>query len=239
MMYIIETADHTKVSEHKNLSAVRRPDSGWSQNVKVDADIINEVPNPNYVGGYSRQMLESALTMLEGQVDIDNAPQVEAILAQLDEPRSLIERNKYFIRKVEEPIVGEGPRNLGWGPIEYIDGQWQRENRIGPALPPAPDPVLGDEDYNHADLRRRDLITAYGSEAELYGQQFDAILDWAVSVRFQKSKIDLAIDAMTEINHPARDALKAALTPVFDLPADLDAAITPWLKAKSDYKKPE
>ena len=115
-MYIIENEAHEKISEHKNLSKVKRPDGGWSTNVKVGDPIHDE----------------------GGEV--------------------------YFIQQVLEPVVGEGPRNLGWGPLEYVDGSWQRENRIGPALPPAPDPEPGDEFYNHRDLRKREYIKQLGED---------------------------------------------------------------------------
>jgi len=115
-MYIIEDEAHNKVSEHKNLSTVKRPDGGWSTNVKLGEQIYDE----------------------SGKV--------------------------YFIQQVLEPVVGTGPRNLGWGSIEYVDGSWQREKRIGPALPLAPDPTPGDENYYHRDLRKREYIKQLGED---------------------------------------------------------------------------
>ena len=41
-MYIIENEAHDKISEHKNLSKVQRPDGGWSTNVKVGDPIHDE-----------------------------------------------------------------------------------------------------------------------------------------------------------------------------------------------------
>ena len=115
-MYIIENEVHDKISEHKNLSKVKRPDGGWSTNVKLGDQVHDE----------------------GGEV--------------------------YFIQEVLEPVVGEGPRNRGWGPIEYVDGSWQRENRIGPAREPTPDPEPGDENYYHRDLRKREYIKQLGED---------------------------------------------------------------------------
>ena len=210
-MYIIENEAHEKISEHKNLSKVKRPDGGWSTNVKVGDPIHDE----------------------GGEV--------------------------YFIQRVLEPVVGEGPRNLGWGPLEYVDGSWQREKRIGPALPPPQDPVPGDDLYNHRDLRKRD----YDKNIPL-GDQADAILKWATSIRMKQSAVADAVDGLTieqlpdvvtpaavegdpdvvtpgaiQLTADSLNGLKSALDPVFDLPADLDGVIGQWTSVKAKFPKPE
>jgi len=186
-MYVIENEAHDKISEHKNLSKVQRPDGGWSTNVKVGDPIHDE----------------------GGEV--------------------------YFIHQVLEPIVGEGPRNKGWGPLEYVDGSWQRENRIGPALPPSPDPEPGDKMYNYEALRKRD----YEKNIPM-GDQADAILKWAVAIRMKQSSVDDAIDGITAITEQSeKDALKTAFGPIFDLPADLDGIVGKWTAVKTKYPKPE
>tara|TARA_R100000656_G_scaffold124929_1_gene104424 strand:+ start:121 stop:348 length:228 start_codon:yes stop_codon:yes gene_type:complete len=56
----------------------------------------------------------------------------------------------------------------------------------------------------------------------------------------QRSAVDAAIDGITSITDDAeKTALKAALGPVFDLPADLDAVVGKWVAVKAKFPKPE
>ncbi|MDB4261333.1 hypothetical protein N9878_00560 [bacterium] len=73
----------------------------------------------------------------------------------------------YTAYEVAQVTEGEGPRNLGFRGPEKVNGKWQYVKLQGAALPPAPDPVLGDEDYDYIALRVRDYPTV--------GDQLDAI----------------------------------------------------------------
>lgn len=95
------------------------------------------------------------------------------------------------------------------------------------------------EDYKSARYHQIAETMGGGSYKEAVGNQLDAFLKWATTVRMQQSNVAKAIDGMTEINAASRTALKAALDPVFDLPADLDSVLAKWTAAKGKYPKPE
>jgi hypothetical protein len=101
--------------------------------------------------------------------------------------------------------------------------------------PPPPDPANFKQD------RKKEFATTIGEGAyeDALGNQIDAFLKWAVTVRMKQSEVASAIDSMTEISVSSRTALKAALDPIFDLPADLDDVIGKWTATKSKFPKPE
>ncbi len=141
----------------------------------------------------------------------------------------------YTAYEVAQVTEGEGPRNLGFRGPEKVDGKWQRVKLQGAALPPAPDPVPGDEGYDHATLRKAEF-----EKTLPMGDQADAILKWAVAIRMKKSTVDAAIDGITSIADQAeKDALKTALAPIFDLPSDLDTVVGKWTAGKTKFPKPE
>lgn len=99
--------------------------------------------------------------------------------------------------------------------------------------PPMPDPA----NYKHN--RRLELLKTIGADnaENMIGDQLDSILKWAVTIRMKQSDVAAAIDSMTEISASSRTALKAALDPVFDLPADLDSIVGKWTAAKAKFQK--
>lgn len=101
--------------------------------------------------------------------------------------------------------------------------------------PSPPDP----ENYKHDRKVEMTAQIGEGSYEEALGNQLDAFLKWATSVRMNQSEVETAIDGMTEISEASRTALKAALAPVFDLPADLDGVLGKWTAAKAKFPKPK
>lgn len=155
--------------------------------------------------------------------------------AKVDEQLHDESGNEYFIRRIETVVVGEGPRNLGQSAPKFEDGRWIVEHKRGAALPPPPDPKPGDDNYDYAELRRQEF-----NKNLPMGDQADAILKWAVAIRMKQSSVDDAIDAITAITEQSeKDALKSALGPIFDLPADLDEIIGQWTAVKAKFPKPE
>jgi len=151
--------------------------------------------------------------------------------------------------EVAQVTEGEGPRKLGFRGPEKVDGKWQRVKLQGAALPPAPDPVPGDEGYDHATLRKAEF-----EKTLPMGDQADAILKWAVAIRMKQSTVATAIDNLSidvavdpdgveadviTLNTDSLSALKSALTPIFDLPSDLDAIVGKWTAGKAKFPKPE
>jgi len=108
---------------------------------------------------------------------------------------------------------------------------WTHENL--PA-PPPPDPA----DYKQNRLKEMTKTIGGGNYRMMVGDEFDAFLKWAVMIRMKQSAVAEAIDGMTEINETSRTALKAALDPIFDLPAGLDGIIGKWNAAKGKFPKP-
>ena len=141
-----------------------------------------------------------------------------------------------YARMIETPATPpEGMKRKSFSDkmtAGVVTRTWTHEN-----LPPPPPP--NPEDYK---MNRKDEIAKTvggGSYEEALGNQMDSFLKWATLVRMQQSNIALAIDGVSEISEASRTALKAALDPVFDLPADLDDALGKWTAAKAKFPKPE
>jgi hypothetical protein len=142
-----------------------------------------------------------------------------------------VDGETYLIKEVIQKASGEGPRRLSIGQVIKVDDEWHQITTYGPALvPPIPKP--GDEGYNHSDLRREEFEKTMPS-----GDQLDAYAKWATAIRMKQSAIDTAIDSMAEVSQASRDALKAALAPIFDLPADLDTILAKWVAGKTKFPK--
>ena len=139
----------------------------------------------------------------------------------------------YTVKEVTKRAKGDGPRHVGnYGP-EKVKGVYFEGMIMGEALPPTPDPVPSDEGYDHSRLRKRE----YDKDIP-FGDQADALLKWTTAIRMKQTAVDDAIDGITSItDDDEKAALKTALGPIFDLPADLDSIIGKWLAVKKRFPK--
>jgi len=139
----------------------------------------------------------------------------------------------YTIKAVLQKTEGDGPRTLGVASVKKVGDEWHQVTKMGAALPPPPTPKPGDNLYDHSSLRKREY-----EEDIPFGDQADAILKWTTAIRMKKSAVDDAIDGITSItDDDEKGALKTALGPIFDLPADLDSVIGKWLAVKAKFPK--
>jgi|TARA_Y100000296_G_scaffold20276_1_gene24075 hypothetical protein len=102
---------------------------------------------------------------------------------------------EYTVKAVIPKIEGEGPRTLSIGQPVKVGAEWHRITTKGAALPPPPDPVPGDEEYDHRALRRREYIKRLGEApnfVETTGDVFDAVIK---KIRLLESEILKAIPA--------------------------------------------
>jgi len=178
--------------------------------------------------------------------------------AKVDEQLHDESGDEYFIRRIETVVVGEGPRNLGKSTPSFKDGRWIVEHKRGAALPPPPDPQPGDDNYDYAELRRQEF-----NKNLPMGDQADALLKWATSIRMKQSAVADAVDGLTieqlpnivtsaavegdpddvvtpgtiQLTADSLNDLKSALAPIFDLPADLDGIVGQWTAVKAKFPK--
>ena len=141
----------------------------------------------------------------------------------------------YTVKEVLPKSKGSGPRVLSVSsPVRTKStGEWHITTSRGAALPPAPDPKPGDNGYDYGELRKKEYAVTMP-----LGDQADAILKWSTAINEKKAEVDAAIDGITSITKDdEKAALKAALGPVFDLPADLDAIIGKWAAVKAKFPK--
>jgi len=158
-------------------------------------------------------------------------------------------RLDFTVREVKEITEGEGTRALGFRGPEKVNGNWQRVRLKGPALPPPPEPAPGDAGYDYVQLRKQEFDKNIPA-----GDQADSLLKWAVAIRMKQSTVATAIDNLAidvavdpdglvadviTLNTDSLDGLKLALTPIFDLPSDLDAIVGKWTAVKAKFPKPE
>lgn len=92
------------------------------------------------------------------------------------------------LREIATPVEGEGPRSLGDGPLAKVDGKWQRPKLKGPALPPPPEPVPGDENYDYVSLRRRDYPAIEDQLDAQFHDAKDGTTTWVDSIQAVKDK---------------------------------------------------
>jgi len=137
--------------------------------------------------------------------------------------------------------------------LTKVGNEWHQVTKMGAALPPPPTPKPGDDGYDYRSLRQSEY-----EESIPFGDQADALLKWTTAVRMKQSAIDNAIDGLvvetsivvstddegvstaegtSAVSAASLTALKAALSPVFDLPADLDAVVGKWTAVKAKFPK--
>lgn len=157
-------------------------------------------------------------------------------------PRSIfkiwsdLQLNAIGYARMNESSITDGYREDGTSSDVMAAGIVTRtygETIIPP--PPPPDP------RDFAANRKAEIALTIGGEGGYegaLGNQLDALLKWATIIRMKQSAVASAIDGMTEISVASRTALKTALDPVFDLPADLDSVLAKWTAAKGKFPKP-
>jgi len=141
----------------------------------------------------------------------------------------------YTIKEVLQKTEGDGPRTVSTASVAKVGDEWHQVTTMAAALDPPPTPKPGDDGYDYSELRKREYALSVP-----FGDQADAILKWTTAIRMKQSAVDAAIDGITSITDDAeKTALKAALGPVFDLPADLDSVVGKWVAVKAKFPKPE
>jgi hypothetical protein len=118
-----------------------------------------------------------------------------------------------FIREVLEPVEGDGPVNLGYGSLEYSEGNWKRPKKVGPKRP---DPAPGDDDYDYASLRRRDYPSIEDQLDAQFHDAKDGTTTWVDSIQVVKDKWPKPVAAAEE---------PVAEEPVVEEPAVEEAAV--------------
>ena len=94
----------------------------------------------------------------------------------------------YTIFEVLQKRSGDGPRTLGTGPVTKVGDEWHQTTTYGPALPPPPDPVPGDDLYDYASLRRRDYPDL-GDQLDMqYHDLIDSTTTWKDAIQAVKTK---------------------------------------------------
>jgi hypothetical protein len=83
---------------------------------------------------------------------------------------------------------GEGPRTVSVASVAKVGDEWHQVTTMAAALPPPPDPVPGDEDYNYASLRRRDYPDL-GDQLDMqYHDLIDSTATWKDAIQAVKTK---------------------------------------------------
>jgi|19_taG_2_1085344.scaffolds.fasta_scaffold29525_2 hypothetical protein len=98
----------------------------------------------NEAGEIVKQQKSNINVVWTERVDDENGQPLQRKVETVRPPDgfsvTLEDNSVLTLRKVSEPVSGTGPRNLGYGPIVKVDGEWQRPKLRGTALPPKPDP---------------------------------------------------------------------------------------------------
>lgn len=105
--------------------------------------------------------------------------------AKVDEQLYDEQGRSLFIRQVLEPVEGDGPVNLGYGSLEYSEGNWKRPKKVGPKKP---DPAPGDDNYDYVSLRRRDYPTIEDQLDAQFHDSKDGTTTWVDSIQAVKDK---------------------------------------------------
>jgi hypothetical protein len=94
----------------------------------------------------------------------------------------------YTIKEVLQKTEGEGPRTVSVASVAKVGDEWHQVTTMAAALPPPPDPVLGDEDYNYASLRRRDYPSLEDQMDMQYHDLVDSTETWKDAITAVKAK---------------------------------------------------
>jgi len=125
---------------------------------------------------------------------------------KVDEPLFDEDGREFTIRELTEPVEevdGGGPRALGRGPVEYVDGVWRQTRKMGPALP---DPQGGDPKADGYDPQYADNYGGYRRSAyEAAGATLEALMVAAWEASMQAEPDNAERDRINEI----REAVKA------------------------------
>ena len=106
----------------------------------------------------------------------------------------------FFIREVTNVTEGEGPRVISHAAPTWDGEKWAKVKTVGEALPPAPDPVPGDDDYNYVELRKRDYPTV-GDQLDAIWKELTPVVDGEADV--MKKKIEAV-----KVKHPKPEVIE-------------------------------
>ena len=148
--------------------------------------------------GKGRQMFKSLAVVFRPDGGQTSRAKVDEQLYD-EQGRSLI------IRQVLEPVEGDGPVNLGYGSLEYSEGNWKRPKKVGPKKP---DPAPGDDNYDYVSLRRRDYPTIEDQLDAQFHDAKDGTTTWVDSIQALKDKWPKPVVAAEEpvAEEPAEEA---------------------------------
>jgi hypothetical protein len=137
----------------------------------------NNLTNPNWPDGVGQS----------GRAEIDDT-HVHQARHNLEDDDPLHGVEIYTVKEVLQKIEGEGPRKLGTEAVQKVGDDWVQVTKMGPALPPTPDPKPGDNNYDYSELRRRD----YPDLGDQFDMQFHDLIDgtetWKDTIQAVKDK---------------------------------------------------
>jgi len=210
-MYIIENEAHEKISEHKNLNKVKRPDGGWSTNVKVGDPIHDE--------GGEVYFIREVIHTVEGE-----GPRVmsHAAPAWDGEKWTKVKTVGAALPPPQDPVPGD----------DLYNHRDLRKRDYDKNIP------MGDQAdaiLKWAVAIRMKQSAVADAVDGLTIEQLPAIATPAAV----EGDPDVETPGAIQLTADSLNDLKSALDPVFDLPADLDGVIGQWTSVKAKFPKPE